>query len=72
MKARVPSNNQPNFTVHHRSKQQLRNENIIGAMITSYIMSQEAMTTMTTVDPNKHARLHKQQITFSIDVNQPH
>jgi hypothetical protein len=58
-KARMPSNNQPNFTVHRRSKQRLWN-NIVNAMIMSYIVLQEATTVVTTVDRNKHMRSHKQ------------
>jgi hypothetical protein len=64
MKAHVPRNNQPNLKLHHKSKQQLRNENMVNAMIMSYVMLQEAMAMATTVG--------KQQTTFSINMNQPH
>jgi hypothetical protein len=68
----VPSNNQPNFTLHYRSKQQLQNNNIVNAMMTPYILSQEATMMVMTVDCNKQARLHQQQPTLLIDVDQPH
>jgi hypothetical protein len=58
-KARVPSNNQPNFTLHHSSEQQPRNNNTIDAMMTPYVMLQEATTMATMVDCNKQARLRQ-------------
>ncbi len=71
-KARVPSNNQPNFTLHCRSEQQLQNEIIVKVMITSYIVLQEATMPATTVDRNKRAGLHQWQPTLFLDLDQPH
>jgi hypothetical protein len=39
-KARVPSNNQPKFTLHRRSEQRSWNNNIINAMMTPYVVPQ--------------------------------
>jgi hypothetical protein len=72
MKAHVPNNNQPNLTSHRGSKQRLQNDNIVDAMMTPDVMVQEAMLTATMVDRNKCARLHQQQPTLLIDVDQPH
>jgi hypothetical protein len=64
--------NQPNLNLHHGSEQRLRNDNIIDAMMTPYVVSQEATNTATLVDRDKRAILHKQQPTLFIDVDQPH
>jgi hypothetical protein len=55
----MPSNNQPNFALHPRSDQQSRNNNIIDAMITTYVVSQEATTPATMDHRNKHAGSRK-------------
>jgi hypothetical protein len=56
-KARMPSNNQPNFTLHRRSEQQSQNETIFNMMIMSYVVLQEATTPATTIDRDKRAGL---------------
>ncbi len=40
-------------------------------MTISYVVLQEATMAATTIDHIEHARSHKQQTTFSVDVDQP-
>jgi hypothetical protein len=60
------------FMSHQGSKQQLQNNNIVDMMIMFYIVFQEATTTATMINCNKHARSCKQQTTLFVDVNQLH
>jgi hypothetical protein len=56
---------------HRGTELQLWNNNIINAMLTPYVVLQEATTMATTVDCDEHARLLKQKTTLFY-VDQPH
>ena len=57
------------FMLHWESKLLLPNDRIVNAMIMFYVMLQEITAPATTFDCNEHARLRKQQPTFSTLTN---